>query len=264
MTINLPIGLKLLRRLPIPKKLGFLERLYGKTLSTHGISWVITSNGVTWKLDLSVPNDRWIIYGDYEGSTQMNWIRRWLRNGGMVIDSGANIGQMSLYLGPMPLVKIAAFEPLPEAVDWLEECLAKYPKWNISVYRCGLSDCKGKIPIQIDGARSTARLDWYKGKNFPILDIDVITLDEFTVENGIDIIRLWILDVEGHEFFALKGAKKLLEKKKIDAILVEISSTDTMRFLHKTGYSVNKIDKKDMLRHVSTTEVKGNCIAIPN
>ena len=72
-SIHLPARLQLLRSLPLPHKLGVLERLYGH--------------------------------------------------------SGANIGQMALYLAPLPGVELFAIEPLPSAADWLEECLAPFPDW---------------------------------------------------------------------------------------------------------------------------------------
>ena len=31
---------------------------------------------------------------------------------------------------PLPGVKLFAFEPLPSAADWLEECLRRYPEFG--------------------------------------------------------------------------------------------------------------------------------------
>jgi len=39
--LALPIGLRLLRRVPFPHKLGLLDRLYGASLSRAGVAWVI-------------------------------------------------------------------------------------------------------------------------------------------------------------------------------------------------------------------------------
>jgi len=49
---TLPFGLAFLRALPLPRKLGFLERIYGQKLSSLGVATVSLSNGFVWKLDL--------------------------------------------------------------------------------------------------------------------------------------------------------------------------------------------------------------------
>lgn len=167
-SLELPAVLRLLRRLPLPHKLGLLEKLYGQELGQLGIAWVVTANGVLWKLNLADACQRWIVFGDYEGSIQMSWLRHWLAPGGVVIDSGANIGQMLLYLAPLPGVDLFAFEPLPTAADWLDECLRHQPNWSVKVIRQGLSDSIGTLSMQIDGARSTTRSDWYGSKGFHV------------------------------------------------------------------------------------------------
>jgi predicted nuclease of predicted toxin-antitoxin system len=47
-TIHLPPTLRVLRRLPMPRKLGLLERLYGSRLAREEFAWVEASNGVVW------------------------------------------------------------------------------------------------------------------------------------------------------------------------------------------------------------------------
>lgn len=237
-SIALPRSLTLLRRLPLPRKLGLLERLYGGRLAALGIGWVETANGVVWKLDLGDPTQRWIVYGDYEGRAQMSWIRDWLAEGGTVIDSGANIGQMCLYLGPLPGVRIEAFEPLPSAVEWLRDCLRRYPHWDVRLHACGLSDAACRIEVQVDGSRTTARMDWYQQAALPRIGIDVMRLDDFATQARIATIRLWKLDVEGHELAALRGACELLKAKRIEAIIIEISSEGVIAFLEEHGYEV--------------------------
>jgi FkbM family methyltransferase len=259
---RLPIQLRVLRKLPLPRKLGLLERLFGKDLAPNGICWVSTANGVKWKLDLSDSTQRWIVYGDYEGPVQMNWIRNWLSKGGNVIDSGANIGQMCLYMAPLPNVRVFCFEPLPEAYEWTKKCLSCYPDWNVSLNQFGLSDQRTMITVQVWGSRTTARMDWYVGRNYKKVDIKVISLDEFASNSKIDTIRLWKLDVEGHESAALRGAKQLLERKQIEAILVEISSDDIVPFLFDLGYSVFEIGDKGALLPIKAANVRGNYIAL--
>jgi len=72
--------------------LGFLELLFGSTLASKGAGWVNCSNGVIWKLDLTELAHRWIVYGDYEGGVGLSFAKDSLKNGGIFVDSGSNIG----------------------------------------------------------------------------------------------------------------------------------------------------------------------------
>ena len=49
--ISLPWTLCLLRGLPLPRKLGLLEKLYGNDLAAYGITTVSCANGHVWTLD---------------------------------------------------------------------------------------------------------------------------------------------------------------------------------------------------------------------
>ncbi len=51
-SISLPATLRLLRGLPLPRKLGLLEKFYGKELAALGIATVSCANGHVWILDL--------------------------------------------------------------------------------------------------------------------------------------------------------------------------------------------------------------------
>jgi FkbM family methyltransferase len=264
--IDLPIGLRLFRLLPLPHKLGLLERLYGNALRRHGVAWVETSTGITWELDLADACDRWAVYGDYEGPRQMQWLRRWLAAGGVVVESGANRGQILLFLAPLPRVRWFAFEPVPSVADGLQACLSRYPAWPVKLIRAGLSSKQGDVSVQLDGPRSTARMDWYRDKHCPILSVPMTTLDAFMADEGINRLRLWKLDVEGHELHALQGARHTLEHKRVDAILIELSDVgSSVDLLGAYGYTLYQIAANGDLRLFDQSERPGgNLVALPD
>ena len=78
-----------------------------------GKATVKCTNGHIWTLDLGEVTHRWLVYGDYEGPLQMNWLRNWLsqEGGGVSVDSGANIGQYVVSLSHLPGVQTFAFVP---------------------------------------------------------------------------------------------------------------------------------------------------------
>ena len=119
--------------------------------------------------------------------------------------------------------------------------------------------------MQVDGARSTTRSDWYREQGFPCITAPMTTLDSFLEDHKIENIRLWKLDVEGHELAALEGARRHLERKSIAAILIELSDVEgTQRLLGSYGYSLYQIGRRGALEHFSDSErACGNALALP-
>jgi FkbM family methyltransferase len=246
----LPFALRMLRRLPLPRKLGALERLFGRRLAARGVAWVQTADGPVWKLDLRSSDQRWIVYGDYCGPVFINWARRWLRSGGVVIDSGANVGQTLLYFASRPATKVYAFEPNPQCQAWLHECLAAQTGWDVTVVPQGLSDARSTMQLRVpgftgqQGAQGTMRPDWYGTVAADTFSVKVDRLDDFLRARKIDRVRLWKLDVEGWEMQALRGAENALRAQAIDAIYVELHPSNAVAasaFLAGKGYSVYRM-----------------------
>jgi FkbM family methyltransferase len=272
-SVALPPGLRLLRRIPLPRKLGLLERMYGRRLAPAGVAWVQTASGPLWKLDLRNPGHRWIVYGDYEGSKPMGWLRRWLGNGGIIVDSGANIGQTVLYFAPLPGTRVYAFEPLPEAADWLQECVAHQSGWDVEIVRQGLSDKAGEFELLVPvfethhGAQATLRLDWYGDRPSRRTLVSVTPLDDFLEQRKIPRVRLWKLDVEGWELHALRGASRCLERRIIEAVYVETSSgafMDVRNLARSLGWELFTLDARGRVAECHDTPSQTvNLIMLP-
>lgn len=250
--LRLPRTLNLLRGFSFPHKYGLLDRLYGKGLTARGIVVAATPGGLRWKLDMRNPTHRWCVYESIFDPVTANWIRQNLQQGGVVIDSGANIGQALIEFSRSPAVRIFAFEPLPSCQVWINEGLALNPDLPVKVVPFGLWKEKTQLQLQvagdgeIHGAHATLRNDWYKEKKFDRILIDLITLDEFAMAHGIQSIRFWKLDVEGAELEALMGAEALLKRQKIDSLLVETDATKSgvMDYMARFDYLPYLLDPK--------------------
>ncbi len=233
----------------MPRKLGFLESVFGSTLAAHGTRWVKCSNGVIWKLDLADPTHRWIVYGDYEGGVGLTYAKHTLKNGGVFVDSGSNIGQWILYLGGIPGVRALEFEPVESQRQWLSSCLEHQTGWNYITYPWGLGAESCKVEIQCDGARSTLRNDWYNTKMLNREVIQIRRLEDILVEADIKEVQLWKLDVEGAEYDALVGAGDYLANHRINHIYFECHHTNYARnksHLEKCGYQLYDISWKGL------------------
>src|SRR5215210_3969921 len=97
MEVRIPEIVKFQQTLSYPKKYGIMEKLFGKKLSSNGVSWVPLANGYLWKLDLNQVVHRWMVYGIYDFPF-IKWAGDNLMNDSVIVDSGANIGQSTSYL----------------------------------------------------------------------------------------------------------------------------------------------------------------------
>lgn len=233
--IILPRGLEWLRRRTFAHKYGVLDRLYGRGLARRGVSWVHCQNGAAWKLDLSNATHRWCVYHSIFTPKVATWMRRFIRAGGNIIDSGANIGQAALEFTHVQNCHVHCFEPLPEAADWLEAVRQALRLDNLSIARCGLYWIRTELELQIagegelHGAQSTLRQDWYADRGFKCIKVPLITLDEYAEERGLKDALLWKLDMEGVEEHALTGVARLLGNGGIRALYAEIANPGVSR-----------------------------------
>ncbi len=241
---ELPITLRILQRLEFPHKLGLCERLFSTKLALNRICWVDTAAGIPWKLDLRNATHRWIIYGKYEGAPFLDWARSFLPKNGIVVDSGANIGQMLLYLGQwVPRGKVIAIEPGKHQVDWLQACLRANPHLPVEVIQVGLGSTRGSAFLDLENPGAVDRHgSWNRVSASLGEPIEIVSLCQLLQERGIEKVDLWKLDVEGYEIPALEGAADWLADHRIRALYVELRGDNGRAirdFLVPFGYECN-------------------------
>ena len=249
-TLSLPFPLVWLQPFDFPHKLGICDRLFGGALAHHKICWVQTAAGIPWKLDLTNPVHRWIVYGKYEGAPFLNWARQFLPPDGIVVDSGANIGQILIYLAHyVPQGKILAFEPGQEQADWLEECLAVNTTLPVELIRRGLGASATQLCLSSSGPNHIHGY-WSKVSETEGEPIEIVRLADELAARSIETVDLWKLDVEGYEVPAMQGVEELLKKQRIRAIYAEIGYQNSQRvlnYLEEFGYRCYLFDDNGKL-----------------
>lgn len=217
--ISLPWLLRLLQRVEFPRKLGVCERLFQRRLRDGGMAWARTPGGHLWKVDLAIPSHRWLVYGRAQrGLTAL--LRRRLSDDAVIVDSGANIGQMLVTLVEnVPFRRYLAFEPGAEAADWLRQCLGVNPDLKVEVLPTALGEGEGTsaLAMPVGGHGCQAFLAEQGDAMVP-----VARLADALARLGEKRVDFWKLDVEGHELEALKGAEPLLATGAIRLLYVEI------------------------------------------
>lgn len=162
----------------------------------------------------------------------------------IVFDVGANKGQsIKLFKQKMPNCVIHSFEPNSECYDELSKVGSMFD--NVILNRAGLGSKNEKLLLnkyeessinsflKIEETSFAVKICSHKKINESVVDkhskieeCNVLTLDSYCKDSGIDHINLLKIDTQGFENEVLGGARTMLESGKIDVILTEITFDD--------------------------------------
>lgn len=219
----------------------------------------IDIGGVSFPVDHSIEMYRYIYYGVYE-EFFVNFLRRTIKPGDVVIEPGANVGYISAILSSLVGEHGKVFSLEPSKI-----CYAKIrlylTKQNIKLLNKAIADIDGELDF-VDTDRVITR--GYSsiaafmeksdtGSKYPIA---TITVDSMANQFGIARISFLKLDVEGSELIALIGGGGMLSQKRIDYILVETNFDDASKggnltvfqILSGYGYSCYLMDRNRLRR----------------
>lgn len=187
-------------------------------------------------------SNRVLSHGLYE-KKQLELIFDWLKSkknvfNSTVLDVGANIGNHSLFFARF-FSKCISFEPNPRTFSVLE--INSRLVDNIIPMNLGLSDKKGTAPLYTS-FRNVGGSSLSGDRNMEVDSRHDIQLDKLDdIINNEENIGLIKIDVEGHEWFALKGAEKVIKDNKPIIIFehntaTENSDADVINLLNSYGY----------------------------
>jgi len=213
---------------------------------------------------------------------ELELVERVVRDGDTVIDIGANYGlwayHMSRAVGRSG--KVYSFEPIPftartfrtigRALGFLQ---------NTELVEKGCGERAGRIeftlPLQANGSISAGlvhmvgRRDDRPGKEVHAafdktrkVECDVIVLDDFLPE--LERVSLLKCDIEGADLYAMRGARRLLEKHK-PVVVIEItpwflegfglSVSDVYGFFEDVGYACYRYDDGGRLIPAAVSDI---------
>lgn len=254
----------LVRSAPFPGRYRLVETL-GVWLG-KGLTETLVLNGVRMELDQDNILHRLIWYGLYEENV-MNYLRRTLSPGGVVIDPGANIGYFAAEcLGLVGSAgRVVSLEPSNTAFGILGENNPSPPA-NWIIEQAALTDHTGEMTF-FDTPRVITRgfacLEGvFEPKDRVPHQVRVFSLDDYCDAHGIARIAFLKLDIEGSELKALQGATRLLSEGAIRTILVETSLEAHLRpnaeaidgLLRSAGYRSHRAKRDGMLVPINVLE----------
>jgi FkbM family methyltransferase len=207
--------------------------------------------------------------GIYEQETH-DFLFRSIGKNAVFLDLGANIGSITIPLCKRrPDIKAVCVEAAP----WL----ADYLKRNLEVNELKNVTCIQKALYKQDNETFkffSPQDEFGKGSLSPVytkdgIDVSTITVDTILREHGIEKVGLIKIDVEGYEYYAFKGAEKLLTSENAPDILFEfadwaenlaqdITSGDAQQFLKKCGYNLYIFNTDQSLTPIENVISTGN------
>ena len=160
-------------------------------------------------------------------SREPEWafLDRWIKPGDTVLDIGANVGVYTLRMAELAGVmgRVIAFEPIQRTFRLLTTNAAKLS--NVTLFNVAVSDKSRAVKMTLNNYYRAQITE--QGERVLSVTIDGLDLPK---------VSLVKLDVEGHEYPALVGMRKLLERDK-PTLIVERNDDRVSEFLSELGYS---------------------------
>lgn len=187
--------------------------------------------------------------------------KRALRQGDIVIDCGAYIGEFTLYAAKAvgDDGKVVAFEPDPIAYNRLCDNVKLNKLTNvISVNKAvWSSNCNIKFTNDIEGGNTF----FFEKDNIKTANIPVVSIDRYLCGQKIEKADFIKMDIEGAELKALKGAAQTLRDNDVFLSIASYhvingrkTCFDVERMLKGLGYKAETLHP----RHLTTCAQKGD------
>jgi FkbM family methyltransferase len=195
----------------------------------------------------------WDGFFAHEPRTMALWVEQ-AEAADVVLDIGANSGVFALAAAAVGAKSVHAFEPVPRVYRILAENLELNAKPQLHAWPCAVGEKSGSATIFDPGgdAPTSASLSSefaleHLGQTSGV-DVDVVSIDQFCKEHGIDNVDLVKIDVEGYEEFALRGMQETVGRC-TPVILMEVLDGQTRKLrdvveaLWPSAYSWSQIDE---------------------
>jgi FkbM family methyltransferase len=128
----------------------------------------------------------------------MKYVRKW----DQAVDVGMHVGLWSMHLCKR-FKNVTGFEPVPEHIKCLHRNMDGIS--NFHVYNCALGDKVNSVGFKfLEGSTGSTQIAHVDN------GIPMFPLDEFPFDH-VDFIKI---DVEGYEYYVVKGGEKTIKKHK--------------------------------------------------
>ena len=162
---------------------------------------------------------------DSLGIDPLSDIKRLIHNPAIIFDVGANTGQsVKNFKELIPQCEIHSFEPAAETFKLLVENTRSYEGVHLNNLAVGGS-CGERSFLENSDSRMSSFLqpgEFCWGEVVNETPVKVTSLDKYCEEKEIPYISLLKTDTQGYDFEVIKGARQLIEQRRIQLIYMEV------------------------------------------
>jgi len=206
------------------------------------------------------------MYLDAQDSLGLSWnksfevaetefFRSTVRRGQVVLDVGANIGYFTLLFAKQvgPGGHVFSFEPSPANIAILEKNVAENGYHNVTIVPGAVSDQPGRLRLFLSEQNLGDHRIYDSGDGRASVEVEALTLDGFFKDGRpkIDVIKM---DIQGAEFGALKGMRRIFSANPHVIMLMEfwpfglrrfgVGPEPLLRLLAEYGLAIRELDEK--------------------
>lgn len=205
-----------------------------------------------------------------------------VKRGWICVDIGANIGAVSIPLWSKvgSTGSVYSVEPDPSNIDKIKSNLKLNNFPRDSVVNIAISDKKGVMPLRIypdfNGWQTFGNPSFAKEYKSYVIEVPVISFEEFMETCKIKSVDFVKIDVEGAEILVLNGMRSFLSEKSIGSLVFEVNHlmlegmnsnvSDLFSFWEEFDYELWRLADDGTLVAIEETwpnNIIGDCIAFP-
>lgn len=201
---------------------------------------------------------------------------RMIPDGETVLDIGANIGIMTVWLSRrLKNTSIIAFEPMPQNIRALKRIMQFYKLQNVRLVENALGDQRGTIEmvmpvldkVKKHGLSHVVHESIQELNEGNTVRVNMERLDDLSVLHEKDIkISAIKLDVENFEYFVLQGGKQLIQKHR-PLIYTELWENENrnlcFQLIQEMGYRIEVLEGKKLVPFEDAKNKTQNFFFIP-
>jgi len=176
---------------------------------------------------------------------KITWIcGRIVRRGDVVLDIGANIGMVTVWLSQLvgPQGRVHSFEPNPLLCERLVAAVDRNRLSNVQLHQFALGPTASEMSLCIPthNAGAASLVHRAHPSRSRTITVPVRRLSDVADNEGIRSIRFIKIDVEGFEDQVLEGGREVLERVRPESILFEMNAPVGQRVGDETVVRVLK------------------------
>jgi FkbM family methyltransferase len=246
-----------------------MQWTYAKVRGSPGVV-KFSINGVEAVFSARTPHELRCVEGTWFTETEMlGGILSRLRVGDVFLDVGSNLGVFAVFAAKVvgPEGTVLAFEPEATAHNRLIENIRLNDLRNVQVFKLALSDMCASRKLALGDPGAVSQSAHLADDSGPSEVVETADYDWLVANKSLPIPRIVKMDIEGHEFAALKGMSGTLSNLSCDALFCEIhplslpngvTADRVIELLHAIGFDNIQTKKRSGQLHSVATRDSAN------